>query len=100
MLVRIGTLIAAAATAAPLPIGVFLAHADTTSYVTCVTMSIDHLGAVTPPDGYVLLGRSIDQNVHQNGASPQSQVNRLEGNRFSQPVAGAIVQCALVNSPI
>jgi hypothetical protein len=95
----IRALFAAAATAAALLITV-VAHADTTSYVTCVTMSLDHLGAVTPPDGYVALGRSIDQNVHQNGASPQSQVNRLEGNGFSHPVAGAIVQCALVNSPI
>ncbi|WP_141681903.1 hypothetical protein [Mycobacterium malmoense] len=100
MFVRIGTLIAAAVTAAAQLIGADVARADTTSYVTCVTMHLDHLGAVTPPDGYVALGRSIDQNVHQNGASPQSQVNRLEGNGFSQPVAGAIVQCALVNSPI
>jgi hypothetical protein len=98
--VMIRALFAAAATAAALPIGTVVAHADTTSYVTCVTMSLDHLGAVTPPDGYVALGRSIDQNVHQNGASPQSQVNRLEDNGFSHPVAGAIVQCALVNSPI
>lgn len=39
-------------------------------------------------------------NLHHSGASPHSQVNRLEGNGFSNPVVGAIVQCALVNSPI
>lgn len=42
---------------------------------------LTHLGSVTPPDGW--LGHRIDQNAHQNGTSPQSQVNRLEGNAFS-----------------
>jgi hypothetical protein len=94
------TAVATLAIAAALSTGTVVAQADTTSYVPCVTMSLDHLGAVTPPDGYVQLGRSVDQAVHQHDASPQSQITRLEGNGFSYPVAQAIVQCALVNGPV
>lgn len=40
------TAVAALATAAALSMGTVVAQADMTSYVTCATMSLNHLGTV------------------------------------------------------
>ena len=87
---------------AALPTGIAMAHADEVSYSKCIDMSLQHLGIGTPASmgSWVTLGRSIDRNVHRDGASPQSQVTMVQGNGWPQPVAEAIVQCAMVNSPI
>lgn len=79
-----------------------VAHADESSYVTCLTLTFEHLGMGSPASvgGWIDLGRNIDQAVHQNGASPQSQVYAVENQGWDNPTAAAIVQCALSNSPI
>jgi hypothetical protein len=51
---------AVAALAAALTTGTVVAHADSESYMTCMAMTLDH---------YVAIGRTIDQNVHQNGVA-------------------------------
>jgi hypothetical protein len=87
---------------AALPAGTVVAHADEASYTNCVDATLQHLGYGTPASlgSWVDLGRTIDVNVHQNGTSPQSQVSMVENKGWDNTVAGGIVQCALVNSPI
>jgi Zn-dependent alcohol dehydrogenase len=87
--------------------GAVAAHADSESYMRCVAMGLGHMGIATPVhaqqaewDSYVAIGRNVDQNVHQNGASPQSQITLLDQQGHTHAVSGAIVQCALVNDPI
>ena len=79
-----------------------IGRADEDSYSACVDMTLQHLGYGTPASlgSWVRLGRTIDQNVHQNGASPQSQVDMVQNQGWDHSVAGANVQCALTNSPI
>lgn len=96
------TVVAALVVAASLSIATGVAHADEAGYTTCVTRHLQDLGHGTPASlgSWVQLGRNIDQNVHQKGASPQSQVNMVEGLGWDNAVANAVVQCALVFSPI
>lgn len=79
-----------------------VAHADEASYSTCMTNRMEPLGSDVPASlgSWIDLGRQVDQNVRQNGASVQSQVDMIQTTGWNHVTAGAIVQCALINSPI
>ncbi len=70
-------------------------------------MSLGHMGIPTPVhaqqaewDSYVAMGRHVDQSVHHNGGSPQGEITLRDQQGHTHAVSQAIVQCALVNSPI
>lgn len=90
------------AIAGALSTSVAIAHADEASYSACMTNRMQPLGSDVPASlgSWIDLGRRVDQNVHQDGASPQSQLDMIESTGWNHVTAGAIVQCALMNSPI
>lgn len=79
-----------------------IAHADEPGYSTCMTNRAAPLGTDVPANlgSWIDLGRKVDQNVNLDGASPQSQLEMVESIGWNHVIAGAIVQCALTNSPV